>query len=171
MDGLVSIESKIWRELAGYPHWSRDLYIWSITSDLTNGISGIGRAAATLVLAEVQAQPPAGQPPLDAAGLDAAWKFLEQHSKIVRSGDWYWVVERIFYTCLSGDKPNTNFIRSIQNYLTAEKVPAAIRRALNARYPTLFSDPEKLMHGAAQPELKKPKARRKPQPQIVKGEV
>jgi len=154
MDGLVSISSKVWRELAGYPHWSRDLYVWTITSDMTNGISGIGRAAASLVLAEVQAQPDAAGPVLDAAGLEAAYQFLEKHGKLVRDGDWFFIVERIFYTCLSGDKPNTNFIRSIQNYLTAEKVPASIRRTLSRRYPTLFTEPEKLMFGAPQPDVK-----------------
>lgn len=160
MDGLVSVSSKIWRELAGYPHWSRDLYLWAITSDMTNGISGIGRAASSLILAELQAQPENGSPTLDAAGLEAACSYLAERGKLLRDGDWYFVVERISYTCLSGTAPNSNYIRSVKNMLDAEKVPASIRRALARRYPTLFTEPEKLMNGAPQPRITKKMAKK-----------
>jgi len=126
MRRYVYLSCDCWVSTAGYGQDARDLYLWAWTNLSVDGVTGIGRVPAASVAAEVLLSP---------RRVEAAWEVLVKRGKIVRDGDWYFVLSRPRHTCFRDDgKPHPKMAASARKFFGNPSIPRVIRDRFCALY-------------------------------------
>lgn len=112
-DRYESIHVGFWTQadMEGWTPCARLLYLWFITNPLGHGITGIGQVTPKTI---------AGQTGISPRQQASA---LQQIGRRVRkyAGDWYWVVRRFRWECVS-----PNHFKGAVQFLSGGKVPREI---------------------------------------------
>lgn len=134
MRRYVRLSTNFWIETRQWPPHARDLFLYCFTNDHAHGITGIGQIDDELIRFETK---------MTRRQLGGAWDWLTagERPKVVRVGDWYWLVPRAKHTCIrENGEPHKRMVAGAWNKIQEPDMPREIRDKFRDTYQYLFDN-------------------------------